>query len=68
MPMISMSLEKVDKLKLEVEDKKKEIEVLEGTDIKEIWLSDLDHLLEVLDEVEEEELLEFENMKKLKKN
>jgi hypothetical protein len=68
MPMISMSLEKVDKLKLEVEDKKKEIEVLEGTDIKEIWLGDLDHLLEVLDEVEEEELLEFENMKKLKKN
>jgi hypothetical protein len=66
--MISMSLEKVDKLKLEVEDKKKEIEVLEGTDIKEIWLGDLDHLLEVLDEVEEEELLEFENMKKLKKN
>jgi len=65
MPMISMSMEKVEKLTMEVENKKNDIDILMKTDIKDLWVTDLDNFLDVLEDVENDELKEFKNLNKL---
>jgi len=63
--MISMSMEKVEKLTMEVENKKNDIDILMKTDIKDLWVTDLDNFLDVLEDVENDELKEFKNLNKL---
>jgi len=63
--MISMSMEKVEKLTMEVEKKKNDIDILMKTDIKDLWVTDLDNFLDVLEDVENDELKEFKNLNKL---
>ena len=63
-----MSMEKVEKLTMEVEKKKNDIDILMKTDIKDLWVTDLDNFLDVLEDVENDELKEFKNLNKLQKN
>merc|ERR1712110_473574 len=61
MPMISMTMEKVNKLTSEVEEKRSEIDTLSRRTIKDLWISDLDAFLAILDEVEEIELKDMQS-------
>ena len=58
MPLWALTYEKVEALQKEMEDKRKEIKVLEATHIHDLWNRDLDHFIEVLEEVEEQEELD----------
>ena len=43
-PLYSLTKEKVDELKKQYEEKKREVEILKKTSIQKIWLSELDEL------------------------
>lgn len=55
MPLWSLSLEKVQELQNELEEKKAMVAAIRGTDTSEMWLADIDDFLGKLEEVEEEE-------------
>ena len=55
MPLWSLSLEKVQELQNEYEDKRDCVVKIKGTDPKDMWLSDIDHLEETLEVCEAEE-------------
>ena len=59
MPMISMTLEKVKKLEKQLEEKTQEIASLRKKTVQNMWVQDLDKFLEVLEEVEADEIAEF---------
>jgi DNA topoisomerase-2 len=50
MPLWSLTLEKVTKLEGEAEEVKKKLSVLQNTTAKQMWMADLDELLQKLDE------------------
>lgn len=55
MPLWNLTFEKVEEIKRSREEKNNELLALEKTDIKELWLTDLNEFLTVLDKVQEEE-------------
>ena len=55
MPLWSLSLEKVQELQNEYEGKRDCVAKIKGTDPKDMWLSDIDHLEETLEVCEAEE-------------
>merc|ERR1712216_1003475 len=54
MPLWSLSLEKVQELQNELEEKKAMVAIIRGTETSEMWLADIDDFLGKLEEVEEE--------------
>ena len=52
MPVISFSLEEVEKIKKKIEEKKEERLVLERYEIKVMWKDDLENFLNILEEIE----------------
>lgn len=55
MALWSLSFEKIEQLKKEVQKKQLELKDVEETTLETMWIQDLDQFLQVLDEVEEEE-------------
>lgn len=58
LPIWSLTQERVDKLKQQMADKKKQLDELKALDEKDLWCADLDEFLKVWDarEVEEDEI------------
>ncbi|KAI9916196.1 hypothetical protein PsorP6_017912 [Peronosclerospora sorghi] len=54
MKIWSLTKERVDKLRAELEDRKQEFTLLEGRTVEDLWLTDLDALENMLIETEEE--------------
>ena len=52
MPVISFSLEEVEKIKKKIEEKKEERLVLERYEIRVMWKDDLENFLNILEEIE----------------
>ena len=61
MPMWNMSIEKVEQLQKEKNQKQEELNILIKTKETDMWIKDLNEFLRVLDEVEEKEELERKN-------
>jgi len=58
MPIWSLTYEKVEELKKQVEEAERQLIVLKGTKIEKMWEEDLDNFVEVLKEVEEQQEIE----------
>ncbi|RQM18731.1 hypothetical protein DD237_000945 [Peronospora effusa] len=54
MKILSLTKERVDKLRAELQDREQEYSVLEGRTVQDLWLTDLDELEKMLIETEEE--------------
>ncbi|GAB5354226.1 hypothetical protein AAMO2058_000101500 [Amorphochlora amoebiformis] len=67
MQLWSLTLEKIQKLEAELEEKTQDLEELEATTHKQLWSRDIDEFLQALDEHEERELAERKGLSKLKK-
>ena len=52
MPVISYSIEEVEKIKKKIEEKKEEKSTLEKYDVKDMWRDDLENFLKILEEIE----------------
>lgn len=55
LPLLSLTYEKVEALKKELEDKENELEVINRTSPQRMWNNDLEQFMIVLDEVEKQE-------------
>jgi len=56
MKLWSLTLEKVEKLRSEQQQKLEELEELKGTPVRQLWVNDLDAIEELLDEMDEQEM------------
>lgn len=65
MPLWSLTLEKVQKLKKETDEKHAKLKSVEGTSAKSMWNTDLDLFLEALQASEDLEKLEMESGSKI---
>tara|TARA_B110000444_G_scaffold228538_2_gene234401 strand:+ start:15076 stop:18507 length:3432 start_codon:yes stop_codon:yes gene_type:complete len=68
MPMDSVQKENVDKLILEHDNKKIELEKIENYKIQELWLNELDHLKKLYNEFLNDDKLDASETKKQKPN
>ncbi len=67
MSIIRFSEDEVEKLKKQIEDKKTEIEILEGKTSADIWTEELDELLEAYDKWEAESDASYDDLMNNKK-
>lgn len=64
MPLWNLTLEKVEDLVTEKEEKEAEVALLRGTTDKDLWFTDLDALEENLDQLEDDDVAAEEEMQK----
>lgn len=67
MSIIKFTKDEAEKLRKQIQDKKEEIETLEGKTPSQIWLEELDEFMEAYDKWEAEQTEEYQNLMHKKK-
>lgn len=67
MKIMSLTKERVEKLRAELQDREQEFRDLEAKSVQELWLADLDNLDKVLDETEQQRQLVATSVPKMKR-